>query len=104
MDWLEAIKNMPDEKPSPEEYEGYILWMKTNNPMFDKETAKLKGMNSKKLDIPVDRSHPDYMKYYVKIRKEEVANHKKDWAEKNKERKRQQWREWKKIQKDLTED
>ena len=49
---------------------------------------------NKKLDIPVPRSHPDYMKYYREAQKEKVKKIHDDWAERNKERKQKQWREW----------
>jgi hypothetical protein len=48
----------------------------------------------KKLDIPVSRSHPDYMKYYSQIQKEVVVRAKTNWAEDNAEKKREQWRNW----------
>jgi|TARA_R110002074_G_scaffold128485_2_gene268911 hypothetical protein len=51
-------------------------------------------MSNKILDIPVARNHPDYMKYYSKIRREKVKKIKEDWAEKNREKKQSQWRDW----------
>jgi hypothetical protein len=48
----------------------------------------------KKLDIPVERSHPDYMKYYSRLCRETVVKAKIDWAENNVEKKREQWRNW----------
>lgn len=51
-------------------------------------------MANKKCNIPVPRSHPDYMQYYKQIREEELADIGRNWAEKNKEKKRKQWREW----------
>lgn len=49
---------------------------------------------AKKLDIPVERSHPDYMKYYRIARKEIVKNAADKWSENNAELKQEQWRNW----------
>ena len=45
-------------------------------------------MSNKILDIPVARNHPDYMKYYSKIRreKEDLANLRRDWYSRNKKK------------------
>lgn len=51
-------------------------------------------MANRKFNIPVPRSHPDYMKYYCQIQTEKVKEVKDSWAEKNSDKKRQQWREW----------
>ena len=96
-----GLREMPDEKPTQEEYEGYIRLFSENNPMHNEETRKLQAESQKIHDIPVPRSDSNYMKYYVEIKKEEVAKHKRDWAEKNKVKKRRQWREWKERQKGI---
>lgn len=51
-------------------------------------------MKKSKLNIPVDRSHPDYMKYYSQIQKDIVDKAKHKWAEDNVDKKREQWRNW----------
>ena len=48
----------------------------------------------KKLDIPVDRSHPDYMKYYRELRADVVKSAKDKYDANNKEKRNEQWRNW----------
>jgi len=54
------------------------------------------GNQSRKMfdEIPVPRSHPDYMKYYRKVRKQKLKEAGQQWADENKEKKQAQWREW----------
>lgn len=51
-------------------------------------------MANKKFNIPVPRSHPDYMKYYTQLQAEKVKELKDSWAERNADKKREQWKNW----------
>jgi hypothetical protein len=46
------------------------------------------------LDIPVPRSHPDYMRYYTALNKERMAEIKRKSAANNRERRRESWKKW----------
>ena len=63
--------------------------------MKDETKQRFGNQSAKKLDdIPVPRSHPDYMKYYRKVRKQKLHEIGSKWAENNKEIKQAQWRSW----------
>jgi hypothetical protein len=49
---------------------------------------------NKKLNIPVDRNHPDYMKYYRELRVDRVKTAHDKYAAENKEKRNEQWRNW----------
>lgn len=50
--------------------------------------------NYQKRNIPVNRKHPDYLKYYTEIKKEELAAYQKEWTSKNRDKETARWRKW----------
>lgn len=56
--------------------------------------------SSYKHNIPVPRSHPDYMTYYKQLKEDRLKEIARDWSTNNKEKKQAQWREWYKRNKD----
>lgn len=67
---------------------------------MNKNKQRFGNTSAKKLDIPVSRDHPDYMKYYRQARKENVKAINDRWAETNANKKREQWRNWSKKNRD----
>ena len=50
--------------------------------------------SAKKLDIPVARNHPDYMKYYKEIRAKEIKDKQREWEKNNPDKNNARWRKW----------
>jgi len=64
--------------------------------MSDVEKSKQSFVRKgfKKLDIPVSRNHPDYWKYYRRIRGEQLKNNHDKYLIENREKRNEQWRNW----------
>jgi hypothetical protein len=61
---------------------------------MNKNRQRFGNKSAKKLEIPVSRDHPDYMKYYRKIRGENVKKKQKEWEDNNPGRNAARWRKW----------
>lgn len=48
----------------------------------------------KRLDIPVPRNHPDYMKHYKVVRGEKMRAKQKEWEQQNPDKCIARWHKW----------
>jgi hypothetical protein len=64
------------------------------NSCMNKNKQRFGNTSAKKLDIPVGRDHPDYMKYYRELRKDSVKAKQKEWADSNRDKENARWRKW----------
>jgi hypothetical protein len=62
--------------------------------MKQKNKQRLGNKCAKKLDIPVTRDHPDYMKYYRAIRGVKIREKQKEWEAENLDKSAARWRKW----------